>query len=127
LIIPHRGKGIFILVFGVVAALLMNILSSKVFGGDYYRMNLWPKVGTLWLAALACFLFGAYLQAHPSVDKSERKPRNGLSSDAVLGLLEKGARLEPKDHLLFVPVIYWGAIYLLIGLVYAVVKSLGRE
>ena len=127
MLIPHRGKGIFVPVIGIIAAVSMNAFSFKLFGGDYYQRNVWPKVGSLWLAALCCFILGTYLKKHPSVDKFERqRTPHSLTFDPKLDLFEKGAKLEPKDHLCFVPVAYWGAIYFLIGVVYAVMKLLGR-
>ena len=123
--IPHRGKGLFVPVIGVAAAVLMNALSFKLFGDDYYQRHAWPKVGTLWLAALGCLLLGAYLRRRPPADKSERRPSNAPSFDPKLDLLEKAAKMEPKDHLGFVPVIYWGAIYFLLGVAYAIVKLAG--
>ena len=125
MLIPHRGKGVFVLVIGVVAAVLMNALTFKLFGDDYYQRNAWPKVGTLWLAALGCLLLGAYLRGHPPAGNTRAGRRDDLPSDRKSGLLEKGARIAPKDHLCFVPVIYWGAIYFLLGVVYACVKLAG--
>lgn len=126
MLIPHRGKGIFVPVIGIVAAVLMNAFSFKLFDSDYYQRNVWPKVGSLWLAALGCFILGAYVKKHPSVDKFERRPQNDFSFDPKLNLSVKTAGIEPKDHLCFVPVIYWGVIYFLIGMVYAALKLLGR-
>jgi hypothetical protein len=117
MIIPHRGKGMLILVVGVLAALIMNIISAKAFGDDYYQKNMWPKLGTLWLAGLGCFLLGVYVKKYPS--KEGKVTEHTLSFDPKFALLEKATKYEPRDHLLFIPVIYWGAIFFVLGIVYA--------
>jgi hypothetical protein len=100
-----------------LSALLINIISSKAFGADYYQKNMWPKLGTLWLAGCGCFLLGIYLRKNPSIEKQVSRP--ALPTESKLALLEKVSKYEPRDHLLFVPVIYWGAIFFVIGFIYA--------
>lgn len=112
-----------ILVVGVLAALSMNIISAKAFGYDYYQKNMWPKLGTLWLAGLGCFLLGIYVRKYPSKEGQDAGP--SPPSEPKFALPEKAAKLEPRDHLLFIPVIYWGAIFFVIGIIYAGVSIWG--
>jgi hypothetical protein len=117
MLIPHRGKGLIVILIGILSALLMNIISAKALGYGYYQEHVWPKVGTLWLTGCGCFLLGIYLKKNPS--KEQKTPGNSLSFDPKLALLEKGLKYEPTDHLLFIPVIYWGVIFFIIGIIYA--------
>lgn len=117
MLIPHRGKGLFVIIIGILSALLMNIISAKAFGDEYYQKHVWPKVGTLWLTRYGCLLLGIYLKKYPS--KEPQTPGNSLSFDQKLALLEKGLKYEPADHLLFIPVIYWGVVFFIIGIIYA--------
>jgi hypothetical protein len=117
MIIPHRGKGVSVILIGILAALLMNIISAKAFDYDYYREHIWPKLGTLWLAGFGCFLLGIYLRKYPT--KENKAPEGPLSFDPKLSLLEKGSKYESSDHLLFIPIIYWGVIFFVLGIIYA--------
>lgn len=103
MILIKRGKGWIVLVAGVLAALVMNVVTTALFrqDRDYYGNHAWPKLGTLWLAGLLCVGAGAYLRKYPS----KIRDKDWVDS-------------ESPDHLFFVPVIWWGAIFFVLGLLY---------
>jgi hypothetical protein len=103
----HRGKGVVVLVAGVIAALLMNVITNALYDNDYYAAHIWPKFGTLWVAGLLCVALGAYLRKHPTKVKDK---------DWVRG--------ESADHFFFIPVIYWGVIFFALGMIYLVYSFL---
>ena len=98
----HRGKGaIVIFVGGILAALIMNALTRALFDGRYYAEHIWPKFGTLWLAGLLYLLAGAYLRKHPT----KVRGKDWIPDEAA-------------DHFFFIPVIYWGPIFFVVGILY---------
>jgi hypothetical protein len=99
----HRGKGALVMIFGIVAALLMNVVSAALYDNNYYADHTWPKVGTLLVGGVFCTAAGAYMRKHPSKVKD---------SNWIDG--------ETADHFFFIPVFYWGGIFFALGLIYAV-------
>jgi len=61
-------------------------------------------------------LLGIYVRKYPSREGQATGPP--LSFDPKLALLEKATKFEPRDHLLFIPVIYWGVIFFVLGIIY---------
>lgn len=103
MILIHRGKGAaVVLLGGVLAALSMNIVTNALFDNDYYAEHIWPKFGTLWLAGLLYSAAGALLRKYPTKIRDK---------DWVAG--------ESADHFFFIPVIFWGPIFFVLGAVYA--------
>jgi hypothetical protein len=97
----HRGAGAIVVIAGIVAALIMNVVTNALFDNDYYAAHIWPKFGTLWVAGLFCTVTGAYLRKHPGEVKDE---------DWIPG--------ESAHHFFFIPVIYWGGIFFALGVIY---------
>jgi hypothetical protein len=105
----HRGAGTIVLIAGIVAALVMNVVTAALYDNDYYAAHIWPKFGTLWVAGLLCTGAGAYLRKHRT---------NVKDGDWFAG--------ESEHHFFFIPVIYWGAIFFALGLIYMVSSFLKR-
>jgi len=68
-ILIKRGKGYVVLIFLVLAALAMNVVTNAFFDNEYYGSHLWPKVSTLLLASLLCLGTGLYFRTKPSAVK----------------------------------------------------------
>lgn len=103
----HRGRGGVVFIAGVVAALAMNAITNGLYDNEYYTAHIWPKFGALVLAGVLCTVAGAYLRKYPTKVKDK---------DWLRG--------ESADHLLFIPVIYWGGIFIALGFMYAVISFL---
>ncbi len=104
MILIHRGKGAaVVLIGGVLSALAMNFITTRLFGDEYYSSHMWPKFGTLWLSGAVFTFAGAYLRKRPTKVKDKDWVNN-----------------ESADHLFFIPVIYWGPIFFALGIVYVV-------
>jgi len=104
MIIVHRGKGFLVLIVGILAALFMNIITDRFFGDDYYSAHSWPKFAALWLIGGICVAGGAYLRKYPTKFKIDRPEFEG----------------ESADHFFYIPVIYWGPIFFLLGIIYLI-------
>ncbi|CAN5449512.1 hypothetical protein BH10ACI3_BH10ACI3_14790 [soil metagenome] len=103
MIMIHRGKGAAVVfIGGIVSALIMNIITNAMFNNDYYGSHIWPRFGTLWLAGVIFTAAGIYLRKHPTIVKDK---------DWVEG--------ESADHFFFIPVLYWGPIFFVLGVVFA--------
>jgi len=94
-----------VLVALVLSALVMNIITNGLFDNEYYGANVWPKLGTFWLAGLMSFGLGLFL-------RGRRTPAPG--NDWFKG--------ESAHHFFFIPVIYWGVVYFVLGLIYVAYK-----
>jgi hypothetical protein len=111
MIVIHRGKGGLIIIAGILAALVMQIISLKYFGEEYYAAHAWPKVGTLWLLSALCLVGGLYLRSNPTRPKVNKTE---YFYD------------ESSDHLFFIPVVYWCPIFFILGLVYFIYRVSGN-
>ena len=105
MLLIHRGAGPFVLLSGVIAALVMNVVTNALYDNDYYSQHVWPKFGTFWLAGGLCVAIGAYLK---------RRPGNVPDDDWIPN--------ESAHHLFFIPVRYWGVVYFAAGVVFVIYK-----
>jgi hypothetical protein len=118
----HRGAGMLVPVIGILAALLMNIVTAKVFGHSYYQQHIWPKLTVLLVAGTGCLAAGIAIERKRSRDASkEREYIESLSPK--FETVKRIAYAGPRDHLMFVPVKYWAIVYFAAAVIYAV-KSL---
>lgn len=101
MIIIRRGYGALVAVALVLAALVMNIITNAMFDNEYYGANIWPKLGTFWLAGLMSFGLGRFLQGRPKHPNDKDWFKN-----------------ESAHHLFFISPFYWGIIYFVIGVIY---------
>jgi hypothetical protein len=118
----HRGAGMLVPIIGILAALLMNIVTAKAFGHSYYQQHGWPKLTVLLLAGACCLVGGIVIEKKRSRDApKEREHIESLSpkSEALKRIVYAG----PRDHLMFVPVKYWAIVYFAAAVIY-VVKSM---
>ena len=58
MIVVHRGAGMLAPGFGLLFALFMNVLTFRVFGGEYYQEHRWPKLTVLVMSGIACLVVG---------------------------------------------------------------------
>ena len=115
----HRGMGMLVPLFGILSALLMNIVTIKLFDDSYYQEHSWPKVGVLLLAGVGCLVTGVFVKRKRLRDaRKEREYVDSLSSkfDTVKQLAFSG----PRDHLMFIPLQYWSLVYFAAAVLYAV-------
>jgi hypothetical protein len=115
----HRGAGMLVPIFGILAALFMNIVTIKMFGDFYYQEHSWPKVMVLLLAGASCLVSGVLLK--------KRRLRNALKEQAYIDSLspkfeavKQLAFSGPRDHLMFIPLQYWSIVYFVAALLYAI-------
>jgi uncharacterized membrane protein YhaH (DUF805 family) len=110
MIAVHRGLGMLVPLFGIFAALLMNIVTAKLFGDSYYQEQRWPKLGVLLLAGLCCLVTGVLLKKKRLRDA----PREQDYIASLSSRFESAKELAfsgPRDHLMFVPLQYWSLVY----------------
>ena len=95
---------------GIVACLVMNIVTSSVFNQtNYFQEYLWPKLAALWLAGVACWFLGRYVNGKP--------PQTVIDERTGQQVLVK-----PSHELMFIKMEYWGVMYGVIGLVLLVLN-----
>jgi hypothetical protein len=121
----HRGAGVLVPLFGILSALLMNIVTIKLFGDSYYQEHVWPKLSVLLLAGTLCLVVGLWLkQKRSQTAHQEQAYIDSLSP--TFGGIKKLAFAGPRDHLMFIPLQYWSIIYFLAAVVYGC-KSLWTQ
>ena len=104
MIVIWRGAGALVIIFGIIAALLGNIVGSVVFNqNDYFSMHSWIQSSTLAFAGLLSWFTGRFLNSRPG-----RPVTNRQTGETILE--------KPNHHLMFIKMEYWGPIYLVIGI-----------
>jgi len=113
----HRGAGMLAPGFGLLSALLANVLTFRIFGPSYYEEHSWPKLGVLITSGLACLIFGTLIKNKRERDADrERQAINSLSQRHEIA--NAVAFSGPRDHLMFIPLRYWSIVYFGAALVY---------
>jgi len=105
MLIIGRGLGWMALIIAIIACLVTNIVTSKVFDEtNYFQGHLWPKVVALGISGVCCYFLGRYVNGRP--------PKIVFDQRA-------GQHVEQKlvHHLMFIRLEYWGLIFVGIGLV----------
>jgi len=115
----HRGAGMLAPGFGILSALVMNVISFKLFGVSHYDEHKWPKLSVLLVAGLACLIAGLLI-------KRKRRKRDAHIEEAYINSLspkfetaKQMALAGPRDHLMFIPLQYWSLVYFAAAIVYA--------
>ena len=115
----HRGAGILAPGFGLLFALMANVLTYRIFGGSYYEEHSWPKLAVLVMSGLACLVVGLLI-------KKKRKREAEREQQAVNTLSQKHEIVNalafsgPRDHLMFIPLQYWSIAYFAAAVFYLV-------
>jgi hypothetical protein len=118
----HRGAGMLAPGFGLLFALLMNILTFRIFGYSYYEEHQWPKFSVLVLAGIACLGVGILI-------KRKRRRDAHLEEQAIAALSQKHKAANsfafsgPRDHLMFIPLQYWSIVYFAGAVMYLLLSS----
>lgn len=126
MIIVHRGAGALAPLFGLLFALIANVVTYKVFGGSYYEEHRWPKLSVLLMAGLACLVTGVWLKGY-------RKRTAHRYEQEVASLSQKHKAANelayhgPKDHLMYIPLQYWCIPYFVGAIIYVMVSSSGAK
>lgn len=108
--------------FGIVFAVMANVLTYKVFGGSYYEEHRWPKLAVLLGSGLACLLMGVSLKRY--------RKRTGRQFDGTVASMSHRhpiandiASSGPQDHLMYIPLQYWCIPYFVGAIVYVVMTT----
>lgn len=115
--VVHRGAGMLAPAFGLLFAILANVLAFKISGGSYYEDHSWTKVFVLVMSGLACLIAGLLIKRKRMRDADrEQQAIKALSQkhEAVNSLAFSG----PRDHLMFIPLQYWSIAYFAGALLY---------
>ena len=117
MITVHRGAGMLAPGFGLLFALLMNVLTYRIFGGEYYEEHRWPKLSVLIMSGLACLVVGLLIKKKSARDAHiEQQAINALSQKHEIGNLI--AFHGPRDHLMYIPLQYWSIFYFVAAIIY---------
>ncbi len=110
MIVVHSGAGMLVPIFGILSALLMNIVTIKLFGNGYYQEHSWPKLSVLLLAGLSCLIVGLWLKKKRLQDAQKEQAYIDSLSPRV-GSVKQIAFAGPRDHLMYIPLHYWSIAY----------------
>jgi len=117
MIMVHRGAGMLAPGFGLLFALFMNVLTYRVFGGEYYQEHRWPKLTVLVMSGIACLAVGLLL-------KRKRVRDADREQQAIASLSQKHETANlvafhgPRDHLMYIPLQYWSIVYFAAAIIY---------
>jgi hypothetical protein len=113
----HRGAGMLVPIFGILAAVVMNIVTTRLLSDSYYQEHSWPKLSVLLLAGLSCLGVGLLLK--------KKRLREAAKDQAYIDSLRSPglksiAFAGPRDHLMFIPLQYWSIVYFLAAIIYGI-------
>ena len=113
MIVIWRGLGFLALLIGILACLVTNIVTSRMFEeNNYFQRHLWPKLIALGVTGVCCWFLGRYLHRLP--------PRLVIDRATGQEILQK-----PNHHLMFIKLEYWGVIFLGAALALLVINLAG--
>jgi hypothetical protein len=105
-----HGKGFLVVVITFGFSLTAQLICNSVTGSQiYWNTHKWPLAISLFVSALTCWLLGSFLRKHTS--RVLLDPKTG-----------KEVVLHRSDTLFFIPIIWWGPILAIFGLI-----ALGKE
>src|ERR1044072_4485249 len=115
----HRGAGMLAPGFGLLFAVMANVLTYRIFGGSYYEEHSWPKFGVLFMSGVACLVAGLLIKNMRARNaEGEKQAINALSQKH--SIVNEIALAGPRDHLMFIPLQYWSIAYFAAALFYLV-------
>jgi hypothetical protein len=122
MVIIHRGAGGLVPIYGILIALMMNIVTTKCFGDSYYQEHTWPKLATLLLAGISCLTTGLLLKKKRLMDvEKEQAYIDSLSPK--FQAVKEFAYSGPRDHLMLIPIQYWSIPYFGAAIILAIKSS----
>ena len=66
MLVIWRGMGAVAFIIAIIACLVTNIVTSKVFDEtNYFQAHLWPKVAALGISGVSCYFLGRYVNGQP--------------------------------------------------------------
>jgi membrane protein YqaA with SNARE-associated domain len=105
MLVIWRGIGGVAFIIAIIACLVTNIVTSKVFDeNNYFQRHLWPKVLALGISGVCCYFLGRYVNSRP--------PRIVIDQRTGQEIEQK-----PIHDLMFIKLEYWGLIFVGIALV----------
>jgi hypothetical protein len=114
MIVIWRGAGPLVLLFGIISAVVLNVVTSSAFHQDnYFASHSWSQAVALWTAGVASWFAGKYLNGQPG--------KEIIDSQTGQRIIQR-----PNHHLMFIKVEYWGPIYFVIGAVVLIVGIVKR-
>jgi len=116
MVIVHGGLGILAPGFGLLLALLANVLCYRLLGVVYYEKHHWPKLAVLLLSGVACLVVG--LLRKRGTPKIKKPAGNEL--DARIESLHEPAFDGSRDQLFYIPLQYWSIAYFAAAIIYLV-------
>jgi hypothetical protein len=122
MIIIHRGAGVLAPAFGLLFALMANVLTYRIFGGSYYEEHRWPKLAVLLISGLACLVVGLWFRGYRK-RKAQRQEQYVASLDQKHQIANELAHSGPQDHLMYIPLQYWCIPYFVGAIIYVVVTA----
>ena len=118
--VVYRGLGMLAPAFGLLFALLINVLTFRIFGAEYEDSK-WPKVMILVMSGLACLVTGMLVKAKRKRDAElEQEIIKALPGSETIKRIKYSG---PRDHLMFIPLQYWSVIYFVAAIVYVWVSG----
>jgi hypothetical protein len=114
MVIPHGGLGILAAGFGLLLALLANVLCYRLLGVVYYEKHSWPKLAVLVVSGIACLVVGLLRKRGTA---KIRKPA-GNDLDGRIESLQEPAFDGSRDHLFYIPLQYWSIAYFAAAIIY---------
>ena len=122
MIIVHRGAGALAPLFGILFAVMANVLTYRVFGDSYYAEHRWPKLAVLLGSGLACLLAGLWLKEYRK--RTAHRQKEYLASVSQKHrVANELAYSGAQDHLMYIPLQYWCIPYFVAAIVYVVVTA----
>lgn len=115
----HRGAGMLAPGFGLLFALMANVLTYRIFGGSYYEDHSWPKFGVLFMSGVACLVAGLLIKKM-RIRNAEREQQAINTLSQKHAIVNEIAFSGPRDHLMFIPLQYWSIVYFAAALFYLV-------
>ena len=115
----HRGAGMLAPGFGLLFALMANVLTYRIFGGSYYEEHSWPKFGVLFMSGVACLVAGLLIKKM-RIRNAEREQQAINTLSQKHAIVNEIAFSGPRDHLMFIPLQYWSIAYFAAAIFYLV-------